>query len=417
MPNKHTGSEFSGLPIATPESAGFSSQRLSLIDNALQRYIDARIMPGVLTVVARHGKIVHQNCQGMMDIEAEKSVAEDTIFRLASMTKPVTCIALMMLYEEGLFLLDQPISDILPSFKKMAVRGKHDFPEPASRQITFRDCLTHTAGFSAQEWDKIRFYTTPRLPKPLIPGTTDKTVNEVPYLGTLEEAVERLSKRPLNFHPGTDWEYNPGHSVIGVLIEKLSGKSLDVFFQERIFNPLGMPDTMFYLPEEKAPRLAAAYLEAKNEWGYLGLVDSPQTSARIYGPKTFFYSAGGLLSTAADYTRFTQMLLNGGTLDGVRIIGRKTLELMTVNHTGNFNIYPMGPGYGYGLGFAVKTSLADALLPGSLGAFGWDGAYSTTFFVDPKEDLFAILFTQVMGNSLLARLRKDFNRLVYQALI
>jgi CubicO group peptidase (beta-lactamase class C family) len=411
-----TVSPIPGLPLTSPEKEGFSSERLAVIGNVMQKYIDNRMIPGSLTVIARHGKIVHHQCRGFMDIEAEKPVADDTIFRLASMTKPFTCVGLMMLYEDGLFLLDQPISSVLPSFKNMVVRGKHDFTEPAHREITFLDCLTHTGGFSLKEWNTIRFHTGHRIPKPLIPGTKDKLANEPPYIGTLEEAVEKFAKRPLNFQPGTDWEYNPGHSVAGVLIEKLSGQPLDVFFRERIFKPLSLNDTMFYLTEEKAPRLAAAYLETKNEWGNLGLIDSPSTSARVTGPKTFFYSAGGLLSTVSDYARFTQMLLNGGTFDGVRIIGRKTLELMTVNHTGNFNIYPMGPGYGYGLGFSVKTSNADSLLPGSPGTFGWDGAYATTFFVDPVEDLFAILLTQVMGNSILGRLRKDFTRLVYQAL-
>ncbi|MBN2240605.1 MAG: beta-lactamase family protein [Dehalococcoidales bacterium] len=410
--NRNVSSE---ITIEEPESVGFSSERLSRIGEAMQRRIDGRTIPGIVTMVARHGKVIHFEARGLMDIEADKPMKKDTIFRLASMTKPIACVALMMLYEEGHFLLDQPISICLPSYKDMYVRGKHDFPEPARREITFLDCLTHTTGFSAQEWNKIRYPDGPKEPVPLVPGTKE-TANEAAIDGTLAEKVELYSRALLNYHPGTDWEYHPGHEVIGVLIEKISGQSLDRFLEERIFKPLKMADTSFYLPPDKLERFAAAYTVNRNEWGNLGLIDSPRTSARVIGPKTYFSSGGGLLSTAIDYSRFAQMLLNGGSLDGVTIIGRKTLELMTVNHTGDLFIYPMGPGYGYGLGVCVKTNLADALLPGSIGTYGWDGAYNTSFFVDPEEDLFGMMFTQVTSNEFLTNLRKDFNRLVYQAL-
>jgi CubicO group peptidase (beta-lactamase class C family) len=421
---KSAGRTQAGLPTAEPEETGFSSGRLARIAASMERLIDSRAIPGAITVVARHGRIVHFQCQGLMDIEANKPMAGDTIFRLASMTKPIACVGLMTLYEEGRFLLDQPISLYLPSFKHMRVRGKSGFTDPARREITFRDCLTMTAGFSLQEWGKInsRFPSGP--PKqPLIPGTRE-TINQAGQQGTLEESVELLSKVPLNFHPGTDWEYHTGHEVVGVLIEKISGQSLDKYLQERIFGPLKMVDTHFYLPAEKVGRFAAAYTLNENSWGHIGLVDSPATSAKVLGPKTFFSAGGGLLSTAADYARFAQMMLNGGSLDGVNVLSRKTIELMTTNHTGDFYLYPMGAGWGYGLGVTVRVSLEAAQLPGSLGTYGWGGAYATTFFIDPKEDLFGLLLTQVSDNQHIfvpeehfeAVRRRDFQRLVYQAL-
>jgi CubicO group peptidase (beta-lactamase class C family) len=411
-----------GLPMTEPEEVGFSSERLARIGTAMQRYIDERTIPGVLTVVARHGRIVHFQTQGMMDIEAKKPMAGDTIFRLASMTKPISCVGLMMLYEEGHFLLDQPISGYLPSFKNIMVKGKRGMLEPAKREITFRDCMTHTAGFSAQEWSAIssRFSQGAAVQKPLVPGTPGSQINQPGQSGTLEEEVELLAKAPLNFHPGTDWEYHPGHEVVGALIQKISGQKLDKFLQERILDPLKMVDTHFFLPGEKTERLAALYTVDQNSWGKIGLIDSPATSAKVLGPKTFFSSGGGLLSTAPDYARFAQMLLNGGVLDGARILGRKTIELMTTNHTGDFNIYPEGPGYGYGLGFSVRLSLTANPLIGTVGTYGWNGAHITYYFADPGEDLFGLMFTQVANAQPTGQhrgMRADFDRLVYQALV
>jgi CubicO group peptidase (beta-lactamase class C family) len=410
------------LPSAIPEEVGFSSERLARIRPAMQKYIDARMIPGILTLVARHGHIVHFESQGLMDIEANKPMANDTIFRIMSMTKPIACVGLMMLYEEGHFLLNQPISSYLPSFKNMMVKGKRGLIEPANREITFRDCMTHTAGFSMQEWAKILSRFSQGLPqqKPIVPGTAGSQINQPGEQGTLEEAVELLAKVPLDFHPGTDWEYHPGHEVVGLLIEKISGQGLDKFLQERILDPLKMVDTHFYLPEEKAARLAALYTVDQNPWGKIGLIDSPATSAKVLGPKTFFSAGGGLLSTAADYSRFAQMLLNGGILDGNRIIGRKTIELMTMNHTGDFNIYPEGPGYGYGLGFSVRLSLSANPLIGTVGTYGWNGAHITYYFADPKEDLFGLMFTQVANAQPTQQhrtMRADFDRMVYQALV
>ena len=421
-PAKSQAGPAATLRMTEPEAVGFSSGRLARIGPAMHKYIEARKIPGVVTLVARHGRIVHFESQGLMDIEAKKPMAHDTIFRIASMTKPIACVGLMMLYEEGHFLLDQPISTCLPAFKNMRVKGKRSMTEPARREITFRDCMTHTAGFSSEEWGKVlsRFVPGAPQPKPVVPGTKGPPVNQPGQQGTLEESVELLAKAPLNFHPGTDWEYHPGHEVVGVLIEKISGRRLDKFLEERILDPLKMVDTHFYLPKEKAERLAALYTIDQNEWGMIGLIDSPATSCRVVGPKTFLSSGGGLMSTAMDYARFAQAMLNGGTLDGARVIGRKTIELMTINHTGDFNIYPEGPGYGYGLGLSVRLSLSAAPIIGTAGAYGWNGAYITYYLADPKEDLFMLMFTQVSNAQPTGQhraMRADYDRLVYQALV
>jgi CubicO group peptidase (beta-lactamase class C family) len=384
--------------MADPEESGFSSERLARIGPGMQKYIDARKMPGVVSLVARHGSIVHFESRGLMDIVADKPMRTDTIFRIMSMTKPIACVGLMMLYEEGFFMLDEPISHFLPYFRKMSVKTKRGLTEPAMREITFKDCMTHTAGFDSTEYSRI------------VSGTTPETV---------EEAVERLARCPLNSHPGTDWEYHPGHDVVGVLIEKISGKRLDDFLQQRILDPLKMVDTHFYLPAEKVDRLAAGYAVDKNDWGMIRLVDSPATSRHVVGPRTYFSAGGGLVSTAADYARFAQMLLNGGILDGARVLGRKTIELMTTNQTRDLYIDRKGPGYGYGLGFFVRQSLSDAPLVGSVGAYGWGGIYCTSYFADPREDLFGLMFTQVLNASQNPEypMRMDFERLVYQALV
>ncbi len=404
-----------GLPIADPEEVGFSSERLARMGPAMQKYIDARMVPGTLTLAARHGRIVHFEARGLMDVEAGKPMRQDTIFRIMSMTKPLTCAALMMLYEEGHFLLTDPVSRWLPCLKNMMVRGPGDQVVPANRPINFRDCLTHTAGFSTLELMRARA----KFQRPVVKADGSACVNTPFPFGTVEQVVEELAKAPLNHQPGTFWEYNPGHEVAGVLVEKISGQTLEEFFQQRILDPLEMVDTHFYLPEEKVDRFAAGYCVNANDEGRFRLWDEPATSAKVTGPGGFFSGAGGLVSTAADYARFAQAMLNGGELDGARILGRKTVELMTVNHTGDLDIYLKGPGHGFGLGVSVRTSMSADPSLGSLGAYGWGGAYCSRYFADPKEDLFGLFFTQVLNyrdNPDLV-IREDFERMVYQALV
>jgi CubicO group peptidase (beta-lactamase class C family) len=404
-----------GLPVAEPEEVGFSSSRLARIGPAMQKYIDARSVPGVLTLAARHGKIIHFKAQGLMDVEAGKPVRLDTMYRIMSMTKPITCVALLMLYEEGHFLLTDPISKWLPAFDKMMVQGPGDRIVPANRQITFRDCLTHTAGFSTVEHQRIRA-TFERLAEAV---GKPASVNTPAQHCTVQELVDELSRVPLRHQPGTFWEYNPGHEVVGALVEQISGQTLEQFFQDRIFRPLNMVDTHFYVPEDKVPRFAAGYRRVLGNGGEFILCDSPSTSAKVVGPKVFFSGTGALVSTAADYVRFAQGLANGGELDGARILGRKTIELMTTNHTGDLPIYWMGPGYGYGLGVYIRTSLSDDPSVGSLGTYGWLGAYCTWYFSDPKEGILGLLFTQVRDfwQHPPLTINQDFQRMVYQALV
>lgn len=404
-----------GLPTAEPEEVGFSGDRLARIGPSMQKYIDTGMVPGVSTLVARHGRVVHYEARGLMDAEGGKPVTPDTIYRIMSMTKPITCVALMMLYEEGRFLLTDLISKWLPSFQNMVVNRPGDITPPANRSITVRDCLTHTAGFSSLEFMRIRA----KFDRPVLPDSPVPPVNTPTATCTVQQMVDELARVPLNSQPGTRWEYNPGHEVVAALVEVISGQSLAEFFQERILGPLQMVDTHFYLPKEKVHRFAAGYTVDMDHGGRFRLCDAPATSAKVLGPTTYCSGTGGLVSTAADYARFAQMLLNGGELDGVRLLGRKTIELMTTNHTGDLDVYLMGPGWGYGLGFCVRTSLSAYPALGTLGTYGWHGAYCTGYFADPHEDLFGLVFTQVrdfrQNPELL--IREDFERMVYQALV
>jgi len=398
----------------------------------MQRYIDRQEAPSSVTLVARHGKIAHLEVQGMMDVEARVPIARDSIFRMWSMTKPITSVAVLMLYEEGHFLLDDPISKFIPAFKNPVVivpeppRGEARywppglvFTAPAAREITIRDCLTHTSGLA----------TPRRTPVALlgslaeaIRGTTAMPLEDgtVKPIGTVPEIVKRLAKVPLSFQPGTAWEYGRDFDVLSTLVEVVSGQTLDEFYKERIFEPLGMHDTSFYLPEEKLSRFTTAYTWDKG-WK-IRVYDRPATSEKVRGPNVLFSGLGdfgGVLSTVLDYARFAQMLLNGGVLDSVRLLGRKTVELMTMNHTGDLYIYLRGRGWGYGLGVGVHTDLVGTPAVGSVGAYGWGGAAGTYYFADPKEDMLGLAFTQVFGYGYKPGffINREFEKLAYQALL
>ncbi len=409
------------LPLAEPEEVGLSSARLARIRPALQRYVDDRRVPGVVSLIARHGKVAYLDAIGFRDVENARPMQVDTIFRIASMTKPITSVALMMLYEEGGFLLSDPVSKWIPEFAgvKVAERVPPEEFRPVRpfrlvtprRPITIRHLLTHTAGLSsapraisAEEWASISQRQRP-----------DETIGDF---------VRRYASVPLNFHPGERWEYSRATCVVGHLVEIMSGMTLDEFLRERIFRPLGMPDTHFYLPAGKLGRYAAAYTPDEN--GRIRLTDPPTTESRfVKGPPTYFMGSGGLLSTVADYYRFDQMLLGGGQLDGVRILGRKTVEFMTRNHVGDMHVSLAGPYSGFGLGFGVArdpehvngmTSPHPGPVPWSAGTYTWGGAYCTFPWVDPKEDLIGIVMTQVAPYDHL-NLRHEFVGLAYQALV
>ncbi len=395
----------------SPESAGFSSPRLSRLDAMLQGYVDRREIPGAVALVARNGKVVYHKSFGLRDVEASAPMRNDVIFRIASMTKPIASAALMTLWEEGAFQLRDPIAERLPEFANMRValppasgeyvRGPMKTVEAAG-PITFQHILTHTAGLA-------------NAYRGLTKDLYDETRAKIRPGWTIGDYVRELARLPLNFHPGERWEYGPATDVAGRLVEVLSGQTFDEFLKERIFGPLRMTDTHFYLPREKLPRFAANYRPGEN--GKIELVEAPDENSRyVREPHVYFSGGGGLVSTTGDYFRFQQMMLNGGELDGARVLGRKTVELMTTNHIGDNLIWLRGPGYGFGLGYSVVTDMGRSAMPASLGSFSWGGAFCTVFWVDPAEEIVGILMTQVRPYTHL-NIRQDLQTLTYQALV
>jgi CubicO group peptidase (beta-lactamase class C family) len=394
------------LPTGRPESVGMSSERLERIGPAMQRYIDAELVPGTVTAIMRKGKLVHLDVRGQMDVADEQAMRRDTVFRIASMTKPITSVALMMLWEEGRFQLRDPVSKYLPEFSDVRVSttgdasgNTGDLVEP-DRPIQIRDMLTHTAGLANSY-----------LGNPTAYGAH---MSEFPSDGKLDAYVRHLAELPLNYQPGTRWEYSTATSVVGRLVEVISGLPLDQFFYERIFNPLGMKDTHFFLDEDYAERLAAQYRPGED--GKIIEQDPGSADSRwISGPKTLFSGAGGLVSTVDDYLRFQQMMLNGGTLDGTRLLSPATVSLMIENHTGDLPIWLGGPGMAFGLGYGVVVDRGAAATPLSEGSAYWGGAYCTLSWFDPEEDIVGILMTQVRPYTHI-NIRQDFQVLVYQAI-
>jgi CubicO group peptidase (beta-lactamase class C family) len=402
-----------GLPTARPEEVGMSAERLGRIRTGMQRYVDRGLVPGVVTLVARRGRVVHFDAIGHRDVEAKAPMTTDTIFRIASMTKPIASVALMMLYEEGHFLLSDPISKYLPEFANMKVAQLTPPEErsgapyklvPAARPITFKQVLTHTAGFpnNYRGPDRAEFGKTYQRKGP------DETVTDV---------VKRLATMPLNFNPGEAWEYGPATDVVGRLVEVISGMTLDEFLRKKIFEPLKMSDTHFYLPAAKLKRFVASYEPDEKNGNKIKLVEAPNSESRwVKEPHNYFSGAGGLVSTASDYVRFHQMMLNGGELDGVRILGRKTVELMTTNHIGDLPIWLTGPGYGFGLGYSVVKDIGVTGQAGSAGTYGWGGAFCTYFQVDPQEEMIGILMSQVRPYTHI-NIRQEFMALANQAIV
>jgi len=401
------------LPAAKPESVGLSSERLERITSKVQQTIDDKRIAGAVTLVARHGKVVYFKSQGSLDREANKAMRNDAIFRICSMTKPITSVAVMMLYEEGKFLLDDPISKYLPEFKNPKVfvkgaNGHEPYTIPASHEITVRDLLRHTSGLT-YHWNEDL-------------GDRYKAANVahglLQYDGTIEDNVKRLATIPLLFSPGTRWEYSLGVDVLGRLVEVASAMPLDEFFRKRIFDPLGMKDTYFYLPDNKVDRLAAAYTYYDDK-GLQRFPDTPITEgATSYsadypyrGPKKLFAGGAGLNSTAADYYRFCQMMLQGGKLGDVRLLSRKSVELMTHDQLGRIS-----EDQAFGLGFGidgVKTPLKELSSPGT---FAWGGFFYTAFTIDPKEDMIVIFMGQLHPTGGLT-LDSEVHALAYQSIV
>ncbi len=394
------------LPSARPESVGMSSERLGRIGPAMQRYIDAELVPGTVTAIMRKGRLVHLEVRGSMDVADGQEMRRDTVFRIASMTKPITSVALMMLWEEGHFQLRDPVSRFLPEFADVQVSTTSDASAETGelvavdRPIQIRDMLTHTAGLANNYLGNPNAY---RAHMAELEQSTD-----------LETYIKHLAELPLNYQPGERWEYSTATSVVGRLVEVISGLPLDEFFYQRIFEPLGMEDTHFFLDESYAERLAAQYTPGEDE-KIVQQDPGSEESRWISGPKTMFSGAGGLVSTVDDYLRFQQLMLNGGELDGTRLLSPATVSLMIDNHTGEMPIWLGGPGMGFGLGYGVVVDRGAAATPLSEGAAYWGGAYCTISWFDPAAEIVAVLMTQVRPYTHI-NIRQDFQVLTYQAI-
>jgi CubicO group peptidase (beta-lactamase class C family) len=396
------------LPVSKPDEVGVSAERLMRIHTMIQSHIDAKDFSGAVTMVARKGKVVHLEAHGMADVEANKAMRTDTLFRLASMTKPFTAASILMLVEEGKLVISDPISKFIPEYKnpQVAVWNLPNDPAGAglhlvpAREITVQDLLTHTSGlangFEGPAGDYVRRADLPRG-------------------GSLDQRVKRLAKLPLNFQPGTQWEYSPGtgFDTLGRIVEILSGMTLEKFFQTRIFEPLGMKDTFFTVPPNRLADMTVAYTKNGKE-----LAKPTPVVAAIPRPgEEYFSGSGGLTGSTQDYLLFAQMLLNGGTLNGTRLLSRKTVELMTSDAIGPLDLRNYAGdqvlrGYGFGLGVRVRRSTGESGWMGSPGDFGWAGALGTYFWIDPKEQLVGIVMIQTR-NTLL---RMEFPNAVYQAI-
>ncbi len=394
---------------STPEKVGLSSERLNRMSKVMQSYVDQSKLAGLITMIARHGQVVHAECFGMMDIAAGKPMQLDTIFRLYSMTKAITSVAVMMLYEQGHFQLYDSVANFIPEFKspKVFVRAIETGLElaEAEREITIRDLLTHTAGLTYEFFEE--------SPVRALYQEAD-LFNSA---STLKDLVGKLAQLPLAFQPGRAWRYSHACDLLGYLVEVVSGMPFEQFLEKRIFAPLGMVDTAFYVPQDKLDRFSAMYGPE------LKLIDAPQTSPYTRPPDVPM-GGGGLVGTASDYMRFLQMVLNGGELDGVRLLGRKTVELMTINHLPPHCLpffvvkeeQVLTKGYGFGLGFQVLMDVAQTQIVGSVGEFGWGGAACTDCWVDPKEKLIGLIMPQFQPFHYYP-LSAQFKVLTYQALV
>ena len=396
--------------------SGMSSRRLGLIDDHIERnYIDTGKFTGSLVGIYRKGRLVHDSTMGLMDRERKKPVEWDTVFRIISMTKPVTSVALMMLFEKGLIQLDDPVYRYIPSFRKLevyvsGVDGSFETRAP-DRSLTIKDLLSHQSGFTydfLKENEIDAAYSSRG-----IGSATQKD---------LASLIDSLSDLPLLFSPGDRWNYSVSTDVCGHLVELISGQSLDTFFYENIFEPLGMSDTGFYVPAVDIPRFSANYLYNLN--GLPKLLDDPLKSRFIKRP-SFLSGGGGLVSTAEDYLSFCRMILGGGELNGNRILSRKTIDLMSANHlTGGVDLAEVASGrwsetsyqgMGFGLGFSVVKDPSMTLVPGSVGELAWGGMANTAFWIDPLEDMAVVFMTQLVPSGIY-NIRRELRTLVYSAI-
>ncbi len=398
------------LPKASPKSVGLSQERLDRITALMQKHVDDKLLAGAVALVAREGKIAYLQSVGMQDREKQVEMNPGTVFRIASMSKPITSVAVMMLYEEGHFQLKDPVSRYIPEFRdaKVLVSASPEQIVPAKRPITIRHLLTHTSGLT-YHWDS-------RVgAKYAEAGITHGLMQDEDLLA---DDIKRLAQLPLVHHPGDAYTYGLSTDVLGRVVEVVSGMPFDEFLRTRIFEPLQMNDTGFRLPAAKASRLAAVYGPDPNGGlkrlpdGILG--EGAMQITVTYpceGTHRYCSGGGGLCSTISDYARFCQMMLNGGELDGVRLLSRKTVELMTTDHLGE-----LGKDFGFGLGFGVTRSLRESGESTSAGAYRWGGFWYTTFFIDPAEKMFGVCMAQVNPAGR-ATLNDKFEALAHQAII
>lgn len=398
------------LSYSSPESVGMSSEALERIAPLLQQYVDSGELVGVVSMLARHGEIVHFENYGTLDMDTGAPIEKDSLFRIYSMSKPITTVAAMMLYEEGKFQLTDPVSKFLPEFANLKVMDEGGSMVAPERAMTMQMLMSHTAGLTYGVF-----------------GDTlvDRQYRDAEILGNtdLAEMTSRLGEIPLQYQPGTRFHYSVSVDVLGRVVEVLSGQPLDEFFEQRIFSPLEMTDTFFEVPADKKPRFGTNHsFDPRTKT--LEVSDRPETSA-FANEVTFFSGGGGLVSSTEDYMRFSQMLLNGGELDGARILGRKTIEFMTQNHlpgifggaskNTNADLYGMSRGTGFGLGFAVIEDPAGAGGITSAGEYYWGGAAGTIFWIDPVEDLIGIVMIQHMNVQV--PLRNTFKAVSYGAIV
>ncbi len=394
------------LPTAKPAEVGLSAERLERMTKILQEYADQGRVAGVVALVARKGRVAYLKPFGKLDLAQGTPMPVDAIFRIASQSKAVTSVAVMILQEEGRLLLDDPVSKYIPEFAatRVAVQAadkgvKGYSVVPAKRQITIRDLLTHTAGISYGDGPSKDEYVAAGIYGWFLAGKATP----------IGDVIKKLATLPFDAQPGEKFIYGYNTDILGYLVERVSGLSLADFVAQRITGPLGMMDTHFFLPEEKIGRFTPVY--GVDEKGGLKLVESPRDSFYVKGPRVCFAGGAGLLSTANDYARFLCMLLKGGELDGARILSPKSVELMTVDHVGE-----LYGSQGFGLGFWVTNRLGRNGQPGTVGAFGWSGAYHTMYWVDPAEQLVCVLMTKLLPSTG-SDLQGKFRTLVYQSIV
>ena len=398
------------LKLSSPEAVGMSSDRLDYLTDVMQDFVDDGDLPGTVVLVSRRGEVPYFKAFGDSDIEDDVPMKDNTIFRIASQTKPIVSVGIMILQEQGRLLISDPVGDHIPEFKKTTVAVAIDSGGyevvPADRQITIRDLLTHTAGIgygggpAAIEWNKagIQGWYFAHREEPIL------------------ETVKKMASLPQEAQPGERFVYGYNTDILGALIEVVSGETLEDFLQSNILDPLGMTDTHFYLPPEKTNRLAKVY--SASDAG-LTLAPSPGgmvgQGAYVGGPRVSFSGGAGYLSTASDYATFLQMMLNKGTYKGHRILSKKSVELMTVDHLGDIE-FPWTGGTGFGLGFSVLKDLGDRGALGTVGEYAWGGAYHSVYWVDPKEELIVVYFTQLIPAGDILDHQK-LRALVYQAIV